>query len=261
MIQLVKALKELKLLGVSAVKQSTEDEGSTFKNIKLMRSITKKAKINLNVKIGGCEAKNDILFCKDLKVDSIIAPMIESKYALKKFTQFADINKNCLHLFMLETKLAFHNLDEILNSSSFKLVDGIVVGRSDFTESFTGSKEKINSDFIFKKIEICLNKIKKKNTKKFICKMGGSISKASINFVKKLFDKNLLHYIETRNVEIKLSKKTLNNLDLIISKIFEFEILWLNYQLKTNQKKNSLKYQIDKYRLNEIKNRYKSNKF
>ena len=91
--------------------------------------------------------------------------------------------------------------------------------------------------------------------------MGGSISKASINFVKKLFDKNLLHYIETRNVEIKLSKKTLNNLDLIISKIFEFEILWLNYQLKTNQKKNSLKYQIDKYRLNEIKNRYKSNKF
>ena len=70
MIQLVKALKELKLLGVSAVKQSTEDEGSTFKNIKLMRSITKKAKINLNVKIGGCEAKNDILFCKDLKSET-----------------------------------------------------------------------------------------------------------------------------------------------------------------------------------------------
>ena len=55
-------LRELKKLGVTGVKQSTEDEGSSFKDIILMRKITQKIGINLNIKIGGCEAKNDIFF-------------------------------------------------------------------------------------------------------------------------------------------------------------------------------------------------------
>ena len=58
-------LKNLKNLGVSSVKQSLEDEGATFDDIKIMRKITKKLKLKLNVKIGGCEAKNDIFFCKN----------------------------------------------------------------------------------------------------------------------------------------------------------------------------------------------------
>ena len=52
MTQLHKILKELKLLGVSGVKQSTEDEGSSFEDIKFMRKITKEVGIKLNVKIG-----------------------------------------------------------------------------------------------------------------------------------------------------------------------------------------------------------------
>ena len=35
-------IKDLKKLGVSGVKQSTEDEGSSFDDILLMRKITKK---------------------------------------------------------------------------------------------------------------------------------------------------------------------------------------------------------------------------
>ena len=50
-----------------------------------MKKITKKAKLQLNVKIGGCEAKNDIYFCEWLKVNSMVAPMVESPYALKNF--------------------------------------------------------------------------------------------------------------------------------------------------------------------------------
>lgn len=57
---LLERLLELKKLGVTAVKQSTEDEGSSFNDISVMRRITKKAGVKLNVKIGGCEAKNDI---------------------------------------------------------------------------------------------------------------------------------------------------------------------------------------------------------
>ena len=42
---------------------------------------------NLNIKIGGCEAINDIIFCKSLRPKSIVAPMVESQYALRKFVE------------------------------------------------------------------------------------------------------------------------------------------------------------------------------
>lgn len=83
----IKKLKELKKLGVSSVKHSTEDGGASFNDITLMRKITRQAGVNLNIKIGGCEAKNDIFFCKRIKVNSIIAPMVESDYALKRFNR------------------------------------------------------------------------------------------------------------------------------------------------------------------------------
>ena len=38
-------LNKLRLMGVTAVKQSTEDEGSSFNDILLMRKITKKNKL------------------------------------------------------------------------------------------------------------------------------------------------------------------------------------------------------------------------
>ena len=90
---LLKKLIELKKMGAVAVKQSLEDEGASFQDLVIMRKLTKKANLKLNVKVGGCEAINDILFCSALKVDGIVAPMVESEYALKKFVQ--SIPKKC----------------------------------------------------------------------------------------------------------------------------------------------------------------------
>ena len=53
-------LRQLKRLGIQGVKQSLEDEGSSFQEITVMRDLTKKLGLKLNIKIGGCEAKNDI---------------------------------------------------------------------------------------------------------------------------------------------------------------------------------------------------------
>ena len=81
MKELINTLKKLKKIGVIGIKQSFEDEGASFKDIETMRIITNAAKIHLNVKIGGCEAKNDIFFCKKIKTNTIVAPMVESEYA------------------------------------------------------------------------------------------------------------------------------------------------------------------------------------
>ena len=85
----INTLDDSIILISTSVKQSLEDEGATFEDIELMRKITSKAGVDLNVKIGGCEAKNDIYFCKQIRVNSIVAPMVESEYALRKFIQVA----------------------------------------------------------------------------------------------------------------------------------------------------------------------------
>ena len=64
-----------------------------------MRTITLAAKLDLNVKIGGCEAKNDVFFCKKIGVNGIVAPMVESQYALNKFIQtLSSQKKNSLYI-------------------------------------------------------------------------------------------------------------------------------------------------------------------
>jgi len=220
-----------------------------------MRAMTLAANLDLNVKVGGCEARNDISFCKKIGVNGIVAPMVESKYALKKFIQTVtdyeilvtdeeinkrnvDEKKNSLYI-NLETNLAFNNIDEIMNSSNFKLLKGVVIGRSDLVGSFGLTKNYVDSDRAYNKVLNLLKKIKKTKKKNFICKMGGSITYNSKNFINKLFEKKLLDRIETRNMEILLSKKNIANLKTILIHAFNFELEWAKYKLKDSILNNS----------------------
>ena len=72
-----------------------------------------------------------------------------------------------------------------------------------------------------------------------------------------MYNEKLLHRIETRNIEIKLSKDIINNLDKIILKAFEFELEWLKYQIIKN-KKNKFIFKNHLYRIKEIENRLKN---
>jgi 4-hydroxy-2-oxoheptanedioate aldolase len=260
MKKLINNLKELKKFGMIGVKQSLEDEGATFKDIELMRKITLKAGVDLNVKIGGCEAKNDIYFCKQIKVNSIVAPMVESEYALKKFIQIAyDPKDKFTNLFVnIETKNALINLRKIINSKYFKFLDGIVFGRSDIAGSYNLQKKDVNSKMIFSKISNALLLLKNKNK---LIKMGGSITPTSISFIENFYKKKLLKRVETRNIEIELNKKNIENLNVSINKIFAFEMKWLQYKSKIKSNKKSLIRLRDyRSRINEINNRLKNYK-
>ncbi len=257
MKNLITDLKKLKKIGMIAVKQSLEDEGATFRDIELMRKITLKAGVNLNVKIGGCEAKNDIYFCKLIKVNSIVAPMVESEYALRKFIQIAyDPKDKFTNLFInIETKNALANLKKIIKSKYFKYLNGIVFGRSDIAGSYNLEKKDVDSKKIFHKIKKALLLLK---NKKKIIKMGGSITPTSVDFIENVYKKKLLKSIETRNIEIELNKRNLENLNQSINKIFVFEMNWLKYKSKIKSNTKSLARLKDyRSRIDEIKNRLK----
>lgn len=250
-------LKNLKSIGAVAVKQSLEDEGASFDDIKKMRQITEKVKLALNVKIGGCEAKNDLFFCQKTRVDSIVAPMVESQYALNKFIQIVPKNNRSFLFINLESKTAFENINLIINSSRFRSLKGVVIGRSDLAGSMGLKKKDVDSKKIFKEVSFVLKKIKQKN-KKIICKMGGSLTNNSKSFINTLFEKKLLDRVETRNIEIKLNKKTIKNLDKIIFEIFNFELEWLKYKLNNpGLRKYKSKIVIKDYmsRIKEIEKR------
>lgn len=239
MKELINTLKKLKKIGVIGIKQSFEDEGASFEDIENMRILTKAAKIDLNVKIGGCEAKNDIFFCQKIKANSIVAPMVESEYALRKFVKCATTGTKSSLLINLETNLSLKNLNKMIKSKFFNFLDGVVIGRSDLAGSLYLSKKDVNSKVIFDKVEKAFKKIKNFNKKKFIFKMGGSITPKSKIFINKLYLKKLLHRVETRNVEIKLSKTTIENIDKIVIEAFKFELDWLKFKLKNIKKKNN----------------------
>lgn len=260
---ILRRLKKLKSLGVVGIKQSLEDEGATFNDIVLMRKLTKKIKLSLNVKIGGCEAKNDINFCKSQKVDSIVAPMVESSYALKKFVQ--SINTNSIPILInIETNLAIENFSKILKVKEFKKLHGIVIGRSDIAGSLGLEKKYVDSKIIFKMVSKKLNYLKKNLRKKFIIKMGGSITDKSKNFILKLYNAKILNSVETRNIEIKINIKTINNFKVILNEAFLFELEWLNYKLMNFDKTKANSFFLIKdykKRIREIKKRFNSKLF
>lgn len=227
MEKIVEELKNLTSLGVVGIKQSFEDEGALPQDILTMRRITEQIGLNLSIKIGGCEAKTDIQFCKSINADKIVAPMVETSFALTKFIE-SIINIPKLNFYInIESKTAYENLDNILSSPSSKLLSGIVIGRSDLTKSYGFGKDYVDSpqmqDIVYKALVKC----KEYNITTL---MGGNISSKSSKFIKKLYKEKLLKYIETRNVIIKLNNKNINNIASIIKSSLIFESKWLQYK-------------------------------
>ncbi len=227
MKKLVENLHELAKLGVTGIKQSFEDEGAIQQDVLNMRRITEKAGLELCVKIGGCEAKTDIAFCKSIGVDKIVAPMIESKFALTKFIESVVNIDNIKFYINIESHQAQSIIEDILDSPSSKLLSGIVVGRSDMIKSYGFTKENTDSYMMNHILKNVFTEARKYNLDTI---MGGNISPKSSGIIKKLYKNKLLKSIETRNVIIQLNDDNVEDISNVIKKSLLFESDWLKYK-------------------------------
>ncbi|MBR1617942.1 hypothetical protein IJ670_07315, partial [bacterium] len=209
-----------------------------------LKEVSEQSGLNFCVKIGGCEAINDLNLVQKLGCSSIVAPMVESPYALKKFILgyskvYSDNSKTADLYINIESKCGYDNLNEIFNSEEFQKLKGVVMGRHDFVSSFDMDLSQVDSDFTLD----CAKKIAqncKIQNKEFI--LGGAMTLKSVPFLKKL-GSNLADKFETRKIIFDFKLLNEKEIELAIKKAIEFEIFYLK---KTNkQNSNRLKYLSD----------------
>ena len=216
--------------GYDGVKAEFEAEGSRTEDLLRLLDIARKANAKVSLKIGGCEALRDLFDCKILGADTVIAPMIESTFALRKYIDAkntaysAEEREDVRFLFNIESKCGYDNLNGLVDLASINgNLDGIVFGRSDFAASIGLSQNEVNSDTVtchgLHISEAC-------KVKDLTMAVGGGISVGSLNTLNSYYRSHLTHF-ETRKIVFKSHALMGQNIDIAISNAIEFEISWI----------------------------------
>tara|TARA_B100001287_G_C22682594_1_gene531347 strand:- start:281 stop:1072 length:792 start_codon:yes stop_codon:yes gene_type:complete len=228
-LQMVEILKKGKdKYGYVSVKAEFEAEGTRVDELLRLIDISQKADLKLTVKIGGCEAKRDLMESKQFGVDYIVAPMVETDYALSKYilaknSVYSEFEQNHTDFLVnLETKTGFENREKIAKLAQDN-ISGLVFGRVDFSESLGVGREGIHSEEVTSKVlevaSIC-------HEKKLDLVVGGAVSSDSIDVLKQINEVHLTRF-ETRKIVFSseiINEPTLK--DGLVNAV-HFELLWL----------------------------------
>ena len=247
MLNLLKDLKENN--GAVGLKAAFEDEGATFDEISRLKELADCTGLELTVKLGGCSAVNDMYQAKELRANSIAAPMVESPYSAKKFLNTAGkIFKNNTKFYInIETKYAINFINEILNMD----FTGIVFGRTDLACSLGLLSDDVNNNRILE-ISREISLLTGKSGKEYI--IGGGISALSVPFFK---EQPYLTKFETRKVVFDAKTAINNHIEEGILKAVDFELTWLknnNENYNRQSIENKQRIEILKSRFNTITN-------
>ena len=253
--KMVETLKDLKENHhVVGVKAEFEAEGTRLEEALRLKEVVTRAGLDLSIKIGGCEAIKDMYDARTIGVAAIIAPMIETPYAMKKYvkaTHFVfpeEERKEVKFLINTETITGFNNLNDIIAAEEFSELAGVVLGRVDMTGSMGLTREDINSDAIY---NIAYTMSEKMLGVRKDLVIGGGVSAHSLPFFKNL---PYISRFETRKI-IFDAKKALqdSNADKGILKAVGFELMWL----RNKREFYGMIFKEDEARLQMLEARYK----
>jgi 4-hydroxy-2-oxoheptanedioate aldolase len=228
--KMVSLLKTLHAdFGASAVKINFEAEGIRLDEVLRTKDIVMSAGIGLTVKIGGCEALTDLLLSKMYGVNSVVAPMIESKFALEKFLSMVEAHyapeelEDIKLLINIETRDGYQKFNDMLSASNIEMLDGIVLGRTDLAAAL--HLKDVNAPEVLSLAKDLFFRAKEKD---LTCVVGGGLTLNSIPFLAEL--KGLLSGFETRKVVFSDYESAQTNMKEGITLALQFEYQW--YELK-----------------------------
>lgn len=199
--------------GVIGIKTEFEAEGATFNEVVKLYQIASHAGLisattGIALKIGGPEDVWGIKQARILDARDVVAPMVESKHALKKFLKAYQLyipdssRAEMAPAVNIETDQAYRNLDAMLSAGREYGLHGITVGRVDMVESLEWGRGVIDSDEVFTIVEdIC----RKARHAGFRVTVGGAIEPKSREFLERLILLGILDRFETRKVIFEAS--------------------------------------------------------
>ena len=229
--QMLNILKKLKQeSGALAVKAEFEAEGTRIDELLRLIEIARKADLNVALKIGGCEAIRDLIESKQLGVEYIIAPMVETPYALSKFIDAKNKiyepieQEDTAFLFNVETITAFNHIEEMAKLASAKNgLDGLVFGRVDFCGSMGWDRLDINTD---KVTDYCVEAGRHCLEHGIDMVVGGAVSIDALSMLKRIKKTNLKRF-ETRKVIFDANAIDSPSIESGLLDAVKFEMLWL----------------------------------
>ena len=227
-----KIIRQLIQRNLINVKVSFEDEGADFIDVLFMKSFCDKNDIPLVLKLGGAEAIRDIKDANKLQIKKIVAPMIESSFALEKFVKSVDkyyVVEDGSICVNIESKQAYKNIEEMFSSKYINKLSSVTVGRGDLVQSYNMDRYNgaVDSLEIFGITKHIFELAKDKNLS---CALGGSMTVSSKDFIERLVQSELLDVFETRNVMINVDALTYFDFDEMIEAALDFELKYLKFK-------------------------------
>lgn len=226
--KMLEILKSARDFGVVAVKAEFEAEGTRNDEFLRLLELARRADLKVALKIGGCEAIRDLIEARSFGVDYIIAPMVETPYALTKYVAAkdkvypADERADMRFLFNLETRTGFDNLAG-LGVEAEKGGTGFVFGRVDFAGSLGRGREIVNAPETMD----CVEKVAQEAAaRKVELVVGGGVNPDSIEPLRRI-RKIRLDRFETRKVIFDAACLEGGDVERGMEHAIEFELLWL----------------------------------
>lgn len=213
MLSILRELKEK--YNAIGIRGEFEAEGSRINELMLLSRLGALSSLKLFIKVGGCEAISDIRKAEELGAYGILAPMIESGFALKKFKEAirkvygsgycvpnlenTKTTSGLETIINIETVTGYENLKSILKEGQGE-IDTVSIGRVDLSASLGIDRSGINSDKILSITKDIMGKSKQYG---YRVNFGGGISEDAIPFIEELFPLN--DRFETRKIVFDLT--------------------------------------------------------